>query len=294
MRKILRSTAVFLLTGALTMAALPTEAFAANDAFEKAKVLYQEGSTLYSAGDYNGAIEKFTEALKIITAEGSGEAEEYQIRGYLMLNIAKSHVNAYDVDRELFHLRQALSIYKRFVDESEKISYPPEEIEEAKAEMEKLATRIEEIEAAEKDKGITGTPVPVVITNENEVEATRAFGTGIGLTVAGTALVGSGIGFMVYGLGFEAAAQDQVIQEAGDPNHVFTPAEERFVEDEKNKGLGLTGGFAAVAALGIAGIGIGAWQISKARKLRRGAKASATVIPQFGTHGGGLAIVGRF
>lgn len=294
MRKLLRSTAVFLLAGALSMAALPATAFAANDAFEKAKVLYQEGSTLYSAGDYNGAIEKFTEALKIITAEGSGDPEEYQVRGYLMLNIAKSHVNAYDVDRELYHLRQALSIYKRFVEESEKIAYPAEDVEESKREMDKLATRIEEIEAEEKDAGKGDLPVPVVITNENEVEATRAFGTGIGLTVAGTALVGTGIGFMIYGLGFESAAKDQVIQEAGDPNHVFTPAEERFVEDEKSKGLALTGGFAAVAALGIAGIGLGAWQISKARKLRRGAKTSTTVVPQFGTHGGGLAIVGRF
>ena len=68
---------------------------------KRTQQLFFDGSAQFSAADYTGAIEKFTEALKIVTKEGLDPT----IRGALLINLARAHRKAYEVSRDVTHLR---------------------------------------------------------------------------------------------------------------------------------------------------------------------------------------------
>ncbi len=270
---------------------------------DKARELYTEGESLYSAADYDGAIRKFTDALTIVSKHGT--SADAQVRGLIMFNIAKAHIEAYEVDTQLNHLRQARSIYKRFVAEGEAAGYQPADIDEAEAEIERLEARITEIEASQKEDEPTA-PAPTPGTTKAEPgvnvdklnEAQKAFGIGIGLTVGGVAFVGGGIAAIVYGATVDQFIEDEINDRRGNNPPVSsenprTPDEEDFAEQEKLKGNIWLGVGAVVATLGVAGIGVGAWQLSKSRKLKA-ESVEVSVTPLLNGERAGLVLSGRF
>ncbi len=113
------------------------------DAETRVRTKYNEGSTLYSAADYTGAISAFTEALQIVTAE----LHDMNVRGALLLNLAKAHTNAFDVDHDAEHLRQARSIYTRFIGESRNSDVETEtDIKDAQRQIDKIDRQLKKHE----------------------------------------------------------------------------------------------------------------------------------------------------
>jgi len=267
---------------------------------DRARELYTEGESLYSAADYNGAIDKFTEALTLVSKHGS--VQDAQVRGLIMFNIAKAHIEAYEVDTQLNHLRQARSIYKRFVTEGEAAGYQATDISEAKAEIERLEIRIAEIEEEQKapEPSLVGDPEkagPGVDIDKLE-RAQHAFGLGIGLTVGGVVLVGGGIAAVIWGSGVDGYIRDEINKKRDNQgeeplsvNPVRTDDEKNFADREQVKGNVWLGVGAAALTLGAAGIGVGAWQLSKSKKLKA---ESVAMVPMIDRDTAGLMFSGRF
>ena len=75
----------------------------------EAERLFRQGSARYAAADYAAAIEAFQAALELVLKHDFDPAVELG----LLVNLARAHVRAFEVDRDLMHLRTALEIYRR-------------------------------------------------------------------------------------------------------------------------------------------------------------------------------------
>lgn len=298
-RMVRMSTRGFWRSVALPLAlvlAVPSAAYA-QEPMARAKELYDEGSTLYSAADYGGAIKKFTEALGIVTSEGSDD--DHTIRGALLLNIAQSHTHAYEVDADAGHLRAARSIYQRYVDEAGRgAGYPETDVVDAKSQIDDLNARIEALEEHDDpppNNGTTPPPTTPGDTGPAEAEIVRTRSIGIGLLVGGSVLTLGGVGLLAWGTTFERFAIQSVREEANDPDKPiseFTPEEREHVDEQTRFGKIWLGAGAGIAVLGLVGVGLGAWQMSKAAKMRK--QRSAVLMPVFTRDFAGLSLTGRF
>ncbi len=263
---------------------------------ERAKELHAEGSSLYSAADYNSAFEKFTQALKIVTAEGGEDA--HLIRAALLLNIAQSHIHAYDVDADPGHLRAAKSIYARFVDEAGRgAGYSEADVEEAQRQIEDLDERLDALEPDESPPPEPGEGPKAGLSGPAEADIVRTRSLGIGLAVGGAVLTLGGVGLIIYGTTFRNFAIESIRQEAKDPTlqpEDFDAEQNVHFDKQLSNGRAWMIGGGVGTAIGIAGIAVGAWQISKAGKMRRESRASAFVTPLVTRDLAGLSLHGRF
>jgi hypothetical protein len=291
----------FLASVALPLALiLGTPAVAlAQEPMERAQELYNEGSSLYSAADYSGAIERFTAALQIVTKVGSDQ--EHTIRGALLLNIAQSHIHAYEVDADIGHLRTARSIYKRFVDEAFRgAGYEATDVKSANEQHDVLDAQIKEIEAQEKQAAANqpapNNPAPPTSdTGGNEAEIVRTRSIGIGLLVGGVAVAVAGAGFIIWGSTYRDFAIQSVQEEAGDPAYQledFTPKERAHVDQQTRFGSITMGAGGGALAIGVVGVALGAWQLAKANKMK--AASSASLVPVLNRGYAGFSLSGRF
>ena len=73
----------------------------------------------------------------------------------------------------------------------------------------------------------------------------------------------------------------------GSPGGELTEAEKAFVEEERSKGNALLGAGIAVSVLGVAGFGVGVWQLSKHHRAKQ---QQLTLVPAFGRERVGLSI----
>jgi tetratricopeptide (TPR) repeat protein len=260
--------------------------------------LFDAGQTRYEAADYEGAIEIFTQALAALRDQG---VDDFRIRGLLLFNIGRAHVRAYDIDRDLEHLRQAQAILRRFVEQGRASdAVAPEDIAEAEHELDNIAAML-----AEADEDETATPGPVLAsadppaadgsepTGPTNAAITRTRRTGIGLSVAGVALIGGGVGVLVWGAGFGPAAQAALdnLDDLGLPED--DPAFDRgedFVVDERRKGNAWMAAGGVGAALGVAGLAVGIQQLVKAKSM----KSQLTATGGWDRHGVYLGVAGRF
>lgn len=276
---------------------------AGEDPIAQAQVLYQEGTTLYSAAEYIQAVEKWTKALDIITKNAADSDQAYTIRGALLLNIAKARVNAYEVDRDAANLRKGRAIYQRFVDEAEQGAYKPEDVAEATREIEAIDAKLDELEAKEN----VPAPVPTEPTQpvdtgpQRDVEAELAIrkkrGVGIGLLAGGSAVLAGGVAAMIYGSFFETWARDDIRRNDSDPN--TTDADEQaYLDSEKQKGRVWMGVGGALAAVGVGGIAGGAVIFVRANRkleeLQGLARHEVRAAPVVSRDFAGLSLSGRF
>ena len=273
--------------------AFPSVAVASPE-MDEAKQLYQEGSSLYSAADYNGAIDKFTKALTIVQSEG-GDAEN-MIRGDLLLNIAQSHVHAYEVDADVGHLRMARSISERLVDEADRgVGYAEADVDDAKQQIDKLDADLAELEKAEPAPPTEASPTPPPATADNsEVDILRTRNLGIGLLVGGVVLAGGGGGLIGFGTTYRPHALDEIKDQEGDlPFDDYSDNAKSHVSLQTERGqyiMALGGG---LIAIGIVGIAIGAARLGKAAKMKK-AQNTALLTPVFSRDLAGLSLAGRF
>ncbi len=288
--------AVLALAAPVVVPATPARAAvedpASEDPIVQAQTLYQEGTTLYSAAEYTKAVEKWTEALDIITKSAMDSDQAYTIRGALLLNIAKARVNAYEVDRDVSNLRKGRAIYQRYV-------------AEATREIEAIDAKIEELEAKEPEPTPDPTPKPGPDTVDPgpkrdlnaEIAVRKKRGVGIGLMAGGSALVAGGVAAMIYGSFFETWARDDIRRNDSDPD-TTDPDEQAYLDSEKQKGVVWMGVGGALVAVGVGGVAGGAVVFTRAnRKLeemqglsRHELRAAPVVSRDFA----GFSLTGRF
>lgn len=275
---------------AFALAGAPVEG---SPEMQEAQALYTEGTAMFDSADYNGAIEKFTKALGIVTAADGDD----HTRLTLLYNIASAHEKAHAIDKDVTHLRQALQLYERYRDFAQKSGNIGDELDvEAKiARLEKQLRAADQMrrnrETAE-PREVPPPPPPVQETEEADWKKPRD--TGVGLVVGGSVATIGGVVLAVVGSGREAKAREQVdeLADLGVPMDDPAWAEgDQFIADEKRKGNALMGVGATLAVVGAAGVGVGAYYLVKAKKMREG---RVSTLPALAPGYAGVQITGRF
>lgn len=255
--------------------------------------LFYDGSAKYSAADYVGAIESFTEALKIATKEGT----DPPVRSALLQNLARAHVKAYDVDGEIRHLKKAREIYGNFVREAETAKYAEADVSEAESRAAELDDRISELES--KQAEAAAQPTASTDPGGNDATDTKAEGRrkrGIAFVAVGSALVAGGIGTLAYGTTFKGHAEDVIDDAKASEGDDWSDSDQEdaddFIERETRTGRIVIGVGAALAVVGVAGVVVGALDLVAAKKAKE--TASLRFAPMLGRGGAGLVLTGRF
>jgi tetratricopeptide (TPR) repeat protein len=156
----------------------------------RARQLFAEGQAAFSAGRFSEAAQLFERAY----------ADSKATR--LIWNIAQAYRRQYEVDRDLANLRRARALFHNFGE----IAETEAERGEARAAEQRAAT---EIEAAEQRARPAPTPAPSLVAPASERPS----------RVPAFALLGTGAGLALAGLGFGIGAHDEAntVQAAGKP-----------------------------------------------------------------------------
>jgi len=259
---------------------------------EEAAVLYQDGTTMFKAADYPGAIDKFTMALGIVSSIDGDERTQLT----LLYNIASAHEKQFEIDKDIAHLRQALQLYRRY---EEFVAGTGEfeeewEVEPRITSLENKLKTHDQIQRNREEAKREGPPPPPRSVVTDDLEWKKPRNLGIGLVVTGGAATIGGVVMAVLGSRFEGNAQVQVDKLADMGVPMDDPAwaqGEKFVEDEKHRGNILMGVGATVAVVGAAGVGVGSYYLIKSKRLHEG---SVAVLPALSPSFAGVRISGRF
>lgn len=256
----------------------------------EAERLYEEGHILYESADYNGAIVKFTEALGEAKRAGS---EDFRVRGLLLYNIGRAHVKAYEIDKDLSHLRQARTIYRQFIKDADVEAmfeqFNPQDVADARKELRVLETRLEALENTDKPDGPP--PPPEVAPS---VDWKKPRNTGIGLVAGGSAVLVGGVAVLAFGSTLKPGAEAEVnkLADMGVPqDHPAWAEGDAYIASETKRGRTLMAVGAALTGVGLIGAGVGVAYLVKAKKLREGQVTPTVALsPDFA----GIVLSGRF
>ncbi len=126
---------------------------AEDPAVTEARALYDEGKARFDTFDYKGAVDLWTKAYAKLPDDASG------VRNAMVYNIATAQEKAYEVDKDLQHLRQAVLLLEQYVKNYKAIyKRTPEtkvEVDKAEARIASLKERI-----AKAEGGNDPTPPP--------------------------------------------------------------------------------------------------------------------------------------
>jgi hypothetical protein len=257
------------------MAAEGTE----DPALAEAKRLYDEGLADYETFEYEGAIEKWTLAFGKLGAA----ANTAEMRNAIVYNIARAREKAYEQSGDIGHLRKAKALLERYVaEEMATASFDPDDIAIARARVDELGRRIDELER--KAKPAAPAPAPKPTDDRDEPRPGRAF------VIAGGTLVGVGLGLVVGGvtagavLGQQAADDVAELDALGDE-----AARKERIADGKSANILLIASAAAGGAAALTGAALLSVGAAKRRKASRTAWA-----PSFSRSFAGLSVQGRF
>ena len=149
----------------------PAPSAADDAAVQESRALYVEGKARFDTFDYNGAVDLWTKAYAKLPPDAAG------VRNAMVYNIATAQEKAYDLDKDLQHLRQAVLLLESYI-KNYKVLYqrtPETEAEVAKAE-DRIALLKERIAAAERGEQA---PPPAVVpaeTPQDDLEPVGEFG----------------------------------------------------------------------------------------------------------------------
>lgn len=144
-------------------------------ALAEARELYDEGKARFDTFDYNGAVESWTKAYAKLPDDQAG------VRNAMVYNIATAQEKAYDVDKDLQHLRQAVLLLQSYV-KNYKVLY--KRTPETEAELKKAENRIAALEdrIARAERGEEPAPVPATTTEGAPTAPTTEAGPDFGST----------------------------------------------------------------------------------------------------------------
>lgn len=154
----------------------PTTALAApasdEAALEEARAMFERGRAKYDTFDYDGAIDLWQQAYAKVPDSQAG------VRNAMVYNIALAQEKAYDVDKDVAHLRQAVLLLESWV-ASYKAMF--KKTPETEAEVAKAQTRIQELKdriSAIESGTETTTPEPEPTESGVPAASTITFDTG--------------------------------------------------------------------------------------------------------------------
>lgn len=253
-------------------AAQPTAAPQASGEMAEIKKIYASGKVKYETKDYAGAIADWTEALGRLPQT----PENQEIRNDLVYNIASAQERAYDIDKDVAHLRTARALLADFL-ETYKTLYRPDE--QTVAEFKRVNERIAGLDARIAEAEAAGPPPTRRVEKRLDLEVKQAlqndpvlwkqYKQGRSMITGGAVALGVGGGFLLV-----AAA--------------VAPAGTDSVGDERRDARTLAISLAIVGVAGIVGgavlVGLG---VPKKRAAKEEAVRRVVVHPTFGVGGGG-------
>lgn len=128
-------------------------------ALAESRALYEEGKAKFDTFDFEGAVDLWTKAYAKLPESEAG------VRNAMVYNIATAQEKAYELDKDVQHLRQALLLLEQYV-KTYKAMY--QKTPETKAEVDKAEGRIaqlkERIAKAERGEDTTPPPGPATPT----------------------------------------------------------------------------------------------------------------------------------
>jgi tetratricopeptide (TPR) repeat protein len=275
---------------ALTLAVAPAEP---STQMDEAAALYQEGTAMFDASDYKGAIDKFTKALGIVVSVNGAE----DTRLTLLYNIASAHERAFAIDKDVEHLRMALQLYERYKEFADETGDLGEQldVEVRIASLEKKLRAHDEIQRNRENAQRGDVPPPPSgDAGGDVVDWQKPRRVGLGLTVAGGVATIGGVVLAVVGSRLEPNARDEVGKLANmglPPDHPAWAQGDQFIEQERRKGRALMGTGVTFAIVGAVGVGVGGYYLVKSKRLREGTVA---VVPTLGRGLAGVQITGKF
>jgi hypothetical protein len=253
-----------------------------DDAIARAQVLHEEGTAAYSASEYDVAIAKFGEALRVISADGVVAAPE--TRALILFNLGTAHDKAYDIDGDVEHLRKAHDLFARIVDEGEDFGYTAETVAQAKQHRDDIARKIA-AHQPKPDGPAPSTPPTPTDTGPND----RAHGRT--LLIAGGAIAGAGLlasPIWIAGIAMGRRANREIADTTAPSDASRRPA----LIDKGHLGdkLGIAGAVvsAVLVVTGVALIAVGATRMHAAKKRR------TAVAPALAPGFAGIAVGRRF
>lgn len=259
----------------------PASSGSVEDPLEKAEHLYREGSSLYEAADYTGAIQKFTAALTLASAVNANA-----IKRSLLWNIAISHERAFAVDGDERHLRQAQILYRQYV------GLLASDEEAARAEATVNLTRVHGL--LERASQSPPPPAPDPTSREPEVAQTphaskRHLKVGVGLLAPGLTTMVTGAVLVGVGAPYEDNAKEQVdmLADLGIPRD--DPAwgqGAEFVAQERRKGRVLMAVGGSLLGAGTVLVSVGTYYMVKSKRVKLRAVPTTSYF--------GISIQGRF
>lgn len=157
----------------------------AEGALDDAKQLFARGQTCYETADYACAIDLWTMAYDEVS---QAPVDDPSARALLLYNLAQAHRRAYEVDRDIEHLRRARALLLTYLELIEVVTQDPSERAREQLETEQA---IDEI-AAELARVDART---VVMAGEGDVARADAQPrrSGLALEIGGANLLGLGL-----------------------------------------------------------------------------------------------------
>lgn len=152
-------------------------ATAEDPALVEARALYDEGKARFDTFDYEGAVDSWTKAY------GKLPESETGVRNAMVYNIATAQEKAYDVDKDVQHLRQAVLLLQTYVANYKALyKKTPEtaaEVQKAENRIALLQERIGRAERGEQDPAPAPGPEPDPATTTTTPTPTDArYGSG--------------------------------------------------------------------------------------------------------------------
>lgn len=122
-------------------------------ALAESRALYDEGKAKFDTFDYEGAADLWTKAYAKLPESEAG------VRNAMVYNIATAQEKAYELDKDVQHLRQAVLLLEQYV-KNYKVMFS--KTPETKAEVDKAESRIAQLKEriARAERGEDTTPPP--------------------------------------------------------------------------------------------------------------------------------------
>ena len=246
------------------------------------KRIYASGKVKYETKNYAGAIDDWTAALGMLPET----PENREIRNDLVYNIATAQEKAYDIDRDVVHLRTARALLVDFL-EAYKAMYRPDE--QTVAEFKRVNERIALLDAKIAEAEKAG-PAPAKKAEKRRLDLevkqvlqtdpvlAKQYKSGRGMVIGGSITLGIGGLLLLVAAG--------VSSQNDDSNGGLSRAERRTNRDLA-VALAVVGFAAAAGGATLLGIGI-----PKRRKAREAAVSRVVFAPTFGPSPGGGRFVG--
>jgi hypothetical protein len=284
---------------ALTIPAVPASAAAGppastaaeDPALSRAKDLYTRGKGQFDTANYTAAVDLWTEAYTILP----DSPDAARVKALLIYNIASAREQAYEIDRDVTHLRKARVLLQSYADAIPQLyGETSEGLEEAQKVEARIASLDEAISAAEVEASVpapqTGDPVErptAVFPPDDGLAPVTPAPDPVGrrMVAAGGTLVGlggAGLAVMIAGLIIGGSAND--IDDL-EPDEIEA-RRMRFDEGRSGNVMAIAGGVigGVFAAGGTVLIVLG----------RRRTRNDVAVHPAFGPGFGGVHLRARF